>query len=125
MARPIVPTIVSTKNEMEAQIKKWGNSLALGIPQALAGRIGLKLDSTVDLAALGEKLVISRVEHTRTRLETLLEGMTRDNFHDEVDTGPSVGVRRTGRNVRLNELFREMWELYRKAVREEQANDGG
>ena len=26
-----------------------------------------------------------------------------------------------GRNVRLNELFEEMWELYRQAKREDQA----
>ena len=26
-----------------------------------------------------------------------------------------------GRNIRMNELFREMWELYRRARREDQA----
>ena len=29
-----------------------------------------------------------------------------------------------GCNVRLNELCREMWELYRKATREDRTSDG-
>ena len=56
---------------MEARIGKWGNSLALRIPQSLAARVGLKLDSTVELIPRGEELVIAVVTPPETELDIL------------------------------------------------------
>ena len=47
---------------MEARIRKWGNSLALRIPQSLATQVGLKLDATVEMIPRGEELVIALVK---------------------------------------------------------------
>ena len=76
---------------MEARIGKWGNSLALRIPRALAARMGLELDSAVELIARNDELVIAPVKPPETELDLLLAGVTESNLHAEIDTGPAVG----------------------------------
>ena len=76
---------------MEVRIEAWGDGVALRIPSALATKVGLKSGSTVDVTSKGEKLVISVVNRSRRRLETLVNGITESNLHDEVDFGPPVG----------------------------------
>ena len=77
---------------METRIGKWGNSLALRIPQGLAARAGLTFDSTVELTpGDGSSLVITLVKSPDTELDRLLAGVTEENLHGETDTGPSVG----------------------------------
>ena len=76
---------------MEVRVEAWGDSVALRIPGALATKIGLKLGSTVDVTSRGEKLVISVVNRSSRRLETLVDGITESNLHGEVDVGPPMG----------------------------------
>ena len=76
---------------METRIQKWGNSLALRIPQAFAREIGLSPDSAVELSLEEGRLVITPVPAARIRLEDLLAGITPDNRHGEADTGIPVG----------------------------------
>ena len=76
---------------MEARIGKWGNSLALRIPQTLAARVGLTFNTTVELTPRGEELVISAVKSPAAELDVLLAEVDESNLHAEVDTGPPVG----------------------------------
>jgi antitoxin MazE len=76
---------------METRIGKWGNSLALRIPQPVAAEVGLSFDATVELTPRGEELVISVIKQPGTQLDILLAGVTEDNLHGEVDSGPAVG----------------------------------
>jgi antitoxin MazE len=76
---------------METRIQKWGNSLALRIPQAFAREIGLSQDSSVELSLEEGRLVITPVPAAGVRLEDLLAGITPDNLHGEADTGSPVG----------------------------------
>lgn len=76
---------------METRIKKWGNSLALRIPKALAKEAGLCYELPVELSLIEGKLVIAPVEQSRPDLETLLAQVSEDNLHAEVDVGPAVG----------------------------------
>lgn len=76
---------------METRIGKWGNSLALRIPQPVAAEVGLSFDATVELTARGEELVVSVIKRPSTQLDVLLAGVTEDNLHGEVDSGPAVG----------------------------------
>ena len=57
---------------MRAKVQKWGNSLGIRIPKALAQEVGLETDSEVDLAALDGKLVISPVASGALSLRHLL-----------------------------------------------------
>jgi antitoxin MazE len=76
---------------METKVKKWGNSLALRIPKALALEVGIEDDSPVELSLKDGKLVIEPIVEEELDLETLLAKVTKDNVHCEVDTGPAVG----------------------------------
>ena len=76
---------------MQARIGKWGNSLALRIPQSLAAQVGLRLDATVEMTPRGEELVIALVKLPDSELDLLLAGVTESNLHGEVDTGPAIG----------------------------------
>jgi antitoxin MazE len=75
---------------MSAIVKKWGNSLGLRIPQALARQVHLEEGSQVQLTVDADKLVIEP-QRRRYSLEKLLAGITARNRHDEVDTGGPVG----------------------------------
>ena len=76
---------------METRIGKWGNSLALRIPQPVAAQVGLSVDATVELTPRGEELIVTVIKQPRTHLDHLLAGVTESNLHGEVDSGPSVG----------------------------------
>ena len=76
---------------METRIGKWGNSLALRIPQSVAARVGITLNATVELTPRGEQLVVSLLQRPGTELDDLLARVTEDHLHGEVETGTSVG----------------------------------
>ena len=76
---------------METRIKKWGNSLAIRIPQSVANQIDLRPDLPVNLAINGTDLTISPIRQTPVTLEGLLDKITEDNRHEEADFGPPVG----------------------------------
>lgn len=76
---------------METRIGKWGNSLALRIPQSVADRVGITLNAAVELAPRGEELIVSLLQRPGTELEDLLARVTEENLHGEVETGASVG----------------------------------
>ena len=76
---------------METRIKKWGNSLAIRIPQSVANQIDLRPDLPVNLAINGTDLTISPIRQTPVTLEELLDKITEDNRHEEADFGPPMG----------------------------------
>ena len=76
---------------METRIGKWGNSLALRIPQPVAAQVGLSVDAAVELTPRGEELIVSLIKPPRTQLADLLAAVTESNLHGEVDSGPAVG----------------------------------
>jgi len=76
---------------MLTRIQKWGNSLALRIPSAFARQVGLEQGASVEVSLRQGKVIIEPVEEPPLTLEQLLEGVTDENLHDEVDTGPAVG----------------------------------
>ena len=72
-------------------MQKWGNSLAIRIPKAFATEVGLKEESEVDVSLKSGKLVVAPVEKPGVTLKMLLEKITEENVHREVDTGPATG----------------------------------
>jgi len=76
---------------MRATVKKWGNSLALRIPHALATEAGIQDGSEVAMSIEGGDIRIRASRVPRYRLEDLLARVTRANLHPEVPSGPSVG----------------------------------
>lgn len=76
---------------MRTKVQKWGNSLALRIPKSFAAETLLEPDSEVDLNLIKGKLIITPVLESDYSLEQLLEGITEENIHAEVETGASIG----------------------------------
>jgi len=76
---------------MQARIQKWGNSLALRIPKSFAQEVGLDQGATVNVSLEDGKLVVVPVSEPPLTLDQLLEQITEDNIHHEIDTGPAVG----------------------------------
>ncbi len=76
---------------MRTKIQKWGNSLALRIPKAFALDAQLENNSCVEISIVEGKVVITPVPASNWTLDELLAGITKDNLHNEVDTGFAVG----------------------------------
>ncbi len=72
------------------KIRKWGNSLAVRIPQALAEEAGLAEGEPVSVRVDDGKLVISR-RVRKYRLDDLLDRITPENQPELIDWGPPVG----------------------------------
>ena len=76
---------------METRVQQWGDGLVLRIPLSLAVQIGIESNSPVKLSLRDAELVIAPVMQSGLKLEDLLDQVTEDNLHGEVDTGPAVG----------------------------------
>ncbi|MEO8927013.1 MAG: AbrB/MazE/SpoVT family DNA-binding domain-containing protein [Caulobacteraceae bacterium] len=75
---------------MHVQISKWGNSLGLRLPRALAAQIGVTEGQKVNISAEGAKLTIEAVAPAY-RLEDLLANMTPRAMRAAFDWGDDVG----------------------------------
>jgi antitoxin MazE len=76
---------------MQVRIEQWSQSLALRIPAQLATQVHFEADSLVELEFSNGSLVVSPVSRTKVTLDQLLAGVTDENRHEEVTTGPAVG----------------------------------
>jgi antitoxin MazE len=76
---------------VHTKIQKWGNSLGLRIPKSFAEEVGVEAGSPVDLTVEGGGLSVTPVRRHRYALQDLLDAITPDNTHEEVDTGAPVG----------------------------------
>ena len=76
---------------MNATIQKWGNSLALRIPKAVARETQLENGSVVNLAIRKGMVIIEPSKKAKYQLDALLKGVSKKNIHRCVDTGPAVG----------------------------------
>ena len=76
---------------MKTRIQKWGNSLALRIPESFAEEAHLSEDSTVDVTVRNGSLVVVPIAEPESTLEDLVRQITPENRHGETDTGSAVG----------------------------------
>ncbi len=79
---------------MKIEFLKWGNSLALRVPSAFAKEVGAtegkRAEMTVEDGALVIKVAKPR-QRRRYRLEDLLEHITEENRHPEMEWGAPAG----------------------------------
>jgi antitoxin MazE len=71
-------------------LDRWGNSLGVRLPKAVARAVGLEEGDRVCIEVENGSVVIRRAKPQYT-IEELLEGLTPDMLHGEIDTGPPVG----------------------------------
>jgi len=72
-------------------IQKWGNSLAIRIPQALAGQLEVEAGASVELQVREGELVVRPVRSKKLSLEELLKNCRPSQLHGETDFGADVG----------------------------------
>ena len=75
---------------MTATIQKWGNSLALRIPLAVAKQIHVKEGDPVTLKVSSAGLTV-KPSPKRPNLDDLLAQVTPENLHSATDWGADVG----------------------------------
>ncbi len=73
------------------QVQKWGNSLAIRVPKAIAQQLGLEQNTPIRQTIVDGKLVIEAVTGPSYTLEELLADITPEMLHGEIPTGPAVG----------------------------------
>ncbi len=76
---------------MRIRVQKWGNSLALRIPKAFASEVGVGRETEVEVTLQEGRIVVSPVRSPDITLAQLLDGITPENLHDEMETGPATG----------------------------------
>lgn len=76
---------------MTATIQKWGNSLALRLPKALANEAHIVEGSLVELVRTDDGVLVKARRKPHYRLSELLAGVTKKNVHPETDWGRPVG----------------------------------
>ena len=77
---------------MQTQVlPKWGNSLGIRIPIAITKQINLAEGTNVTLTVVDGNLLIQPIHRRKYTLDELLEGMTPENCHREVEMGEPVG----------------------------------
>ncbi|WP_310484770.1 AbrB/MazE/SpoVT family DNA-binding domain-containing protein [Chamaesiphon sp. VAR_48_metabat_403] len=76
---------------MVGNVAKWGNSLAVRIPQHLAKEVKLVAGGEVEIVEIDGNLTIKPRIQKQYSLDELIAGITPGNCHAEIDTGVSVG----------------------------------
>jgi antitoxin MazE len=75
---------------MNTQVGKWGDSLAVRIPNAYAKDLGLQEGMDLDVSLVDGGLLL-RPRQERYTLEELVAQITPENVHGDTDWGPPVG----------------------------------
>lgn len=73
---------------MQTVVQKWGNSLGIRIPSIYAKEFELKNGSYVEISEEEGRIIIIP---KRNSLHDLLAKVTKENRHESVETGFSIG----------------------------------
>lgn len=76
---------------MKTKVQKWGNSLAVRIPKPYAEEIGLEPQTPVEVSVYEGSVVVTKVKSSSMMLEQLLQDISQENLHQEIDMGTAVG----------------------------------
>lgn len=76
---------------MKTQVAKWGNSMAVRIPRAVAAAARFRLGDDVEMAVEGPGTVKICRAKGEPSLEQLVNQITPENRHREADWGKPVG----------------------------------
>ena len=75
----------------ETQVAKWGNSLAVRIPQAIVREARLAEGDRLSLDLAGDGSIVLRSRHRKYSLDELVAKIEPNNRHSETDWGAPQG----------------------------------
>jgi antitoxin MazE len=73
------------------KVQKWGNSLAVRIPQSIAGQIAVSEGIAVELCVPDGELIVRPCRRVKVSLDELLKNCPSATLHSETDFGVDVG----------------------------------
>ncbi len=76
---------------MRILIRKWGNSASVRLPASIMAAAAVSIDQAVDVRAEGGRIIIEPVMAPVFNLDELLDRMTPETFHEDIDFGPPAG----------------------------------
>jgi antitoxin MazE len=76
---------------MQTTVRKWGNSLGLRIPKSVADQLRVGHGTVVDVTVDGNDISVKPLGSGRVLLADLLDAVTPENLHDEIDSGAPAG----------------------------------
>jgi antitoxin MazE len=76
---------------MKTQVARWGNSMAVRIPKAVAEAAKLRPGDHLELAVEGSGVVRIRKKKGTSKLRDLIREITAANLHAEIDWGAPEG----------------------------------
>jgi antitoxin MazE len=74
-----------------AAIQKWGNSLAVRIPAALANQLKVAAGTPVEITARNGAIVVKPRKRPKYSLREMIKDITPENVHELIDFGPDIG----------------------------------
>lgn len=72
---------------MRGAIKKWGNSAAIRLPSPLLKSLRLNIEDRIDMRVENGCIVLQPVASDKYSLGELLNQITTENLHPEIDFG--------------------------------------
>ena len=77
---------------MHLTVQKWGNSLAVRLPRAVAKQVNVHKGSRMDMSLTADKIILSAaVDPKKYNLNALLKKVTKKNTHAVISFGKPVG----------------------------------
>ncbi len=76
---------------MLVQLQKTDNGFLIPVPEDLAQASRFGSDSMVNITLENGRFVVADPNDPYYTIEELLEGMTAENLHEEISTGPPRG----------------------------------
>jgi antitoxin MazE len=72
-------------------VRKWGNSLAVRIPAAMASQLKVTAGTAVDIQLRNGTMVIKPKRRPKYSLREMLKQTRPEHLHPWIDFGPDVG----------------------------------
>ena len=79
---------------MRVIVKKWGNSASIRIPAMVLKAARIEIGDVVDVREELGRIVVEPLQATSYDLADLLDRITPENLHEDVDFGPPIGRER-------------------------------
>jgi antitoxin MazE len=76
---------------MSTKVQKWGNSLAVRLSKETVERLRIQEGSVVNIDSNTKQIVIKPEPRKETTLKDIVDGITLENRHEEVEFGKPVG----------------------------------
>lgn len=79
-----------SRDRMKTRLQKWGNSLALRVPNAFAKDTQLEDGSEVEMNVIEGKIIVTSLIKQYS-LDELLAAVSKKNLYSEIDMGKPAG----------------------------------